>query len=209
MTQPVLPPQMRRLRRDAEGFPVPWFVQRDHGQTNYTTIDSGKLERAIAGWRCWICGERLGRRFAFPLPASNTITRLSTEPPSHRECATYAVRVCPFITPMVMAVWVTPNYRVQAGDRRTLCKVGEPVDVVWFHKGRRASRREVSDAIMAEVPGLAVLMSKDGAEALDLLKEDVHRALRWLPDEDDDADGVDHEAASPAGTAVAVTIATK
>ena len=236
-----VPLRIAALPRDARGYFIPWFVHCERGIPDFRVVGAGKVERAVAGQRCWICGDRLGRNLAFVLGPMCTINRVSAEPPAHRECANYAVQVCPFLArpkmhrqkhnmlpdavaapgimlernPGVAAVWMTREFRLRAahaGERGVLFRVGEPIDVVWWREGRRATKGEVSSAIVAGLPALADLAAKEGARAVDALKWATHQALRWLPDEDDDAAGVGEEAASPyePGTAVAeVTIVTR
>lgn len=119
-------------------MPVPWFVGRPAGRPpDLRTMDRQKLVAAVNLKRCWICGGPLGRYMAFMLGPMCVITRTVSEPPSHRDCAVYAVRVCPFlvnpdkhrrergmpegVTPMAgipilgnpgaIAVWITRSYK--------------------------------------------------------------------------------------------------
>lgn len=92
------PVRIARLARDARGYPIPHTVQmRPDGTPDFRVVDPAKWMRA-ARWRCCgICGEVLGARMAFvggPLSIEN---RLFTDLPMHRDCATYALRVCPFL----------------------------------------------------------------------------------------------------------------
>jgi hypothetical protein len=118
-------------------MPVPWFVARPkEGEADYRIMDGAKMKAAIERKLCWICGGPLGTYFAFPLGPMCVITRTTAEPPSHRDCAVYAAKVCPFLVnpnkgrrdtdlpegrrmagiaikrnPAVIAVWITHGYK--------------------------------------------------------------------------------------------------
>lgn len=92
------PARIRRLRLDHRGFPVPWFVAWINGQADHRIIDTRKLEPAIKQRLCWTCGEPLGKTFAFVIGPMCAVNRVISEPPSHRECAEYAARACPFLS---------------------------------------------------------------------------------------------------------------
>lgn len=122
---------------DARGYPVPWFVAWIDGKPDFRILDPQKLPRAIARSLCWICGQPFahGESGAFVIGPMCGINRLNSEPPSHLECAEFAVRACPFIVnprakrreanmpdavevsgimhernPGVMAVWISERY---------------------------------------------------------------------------------------------------
>lgn len=92
------PLRIATLPRDARGYPVPHTVRYDaDGVPDFRVIDPEKWFRAVKLRRCGICGETLGARVAFvggPLAMAN---RFFTDLPMHRDCAVYALRVCPFI----------------------------------------------------------------------------------------------------------------
>lgn len=95
---PELPSRMARLPVDARGFPVPWFVAWVDGVPDHRIIDKPKLARAIKHGHCWLCGEPLGRNKTFVLGPMCAVNRTVSEPPSHRACAVFAVRACPFLS---------------------------------------------------------------------------------------------------------------
>jgi hypothetical protein len=92
-----MPPRLRNLPRDARGYPVPWFVDWPNGVPDFRVVDARKYPRAVRERRCWICGDIMGRYMAFVIGPMCAINRISSEPPSHRECAEYAAQVCPFL----------------------------------------------------------------------------------------------------------------
>lgn len=96
---PPLPERMQKLPLDHRGYPVPWFVAwTDDGKPLFQVMDSAKLVRAIKQRLCWVCGEPLGRYFAFVIGPMCAINRISGEPPSHRDCAVFSATACPFLT---------------------------------------------------------------------------------------------------------------
>jgi hypothetical protein len=156
-----IPRRMRGLPRDPRGVPIPWFARRDaEGHLRVTLLDLAKWDDAFKNRRCWMCGAPLGRYYTFVLGPVQAITRTVTEPPSHRGCAEYAVRVCPFLSnpargrfdgvanpngapvnPGVFALWQTLSFEL--GDRRHTLVVGDPFRVAWRTRGRRATDAEV------------------------------------------------------------------
>jgi hypothetical protein len=130
---------------------------------------------------CWICGQPMGVYKTFVIGPMCTINCVSSEPPSHLECANYAVRACPFLcfpqrkrddtgiehlkgnvpglmierNPGVTALWTTKSYQVfnpHAGGTGTLYRIGPPTHVQWWAKGRIASRAEVNASISSGLP---------------------------------------------------------
>jgi hypothetical protein len=178
--EPV-PPRMSRLPLDHRNYPVPWFVPWVNGVAEFRAMDHRKFVQAIKERRCWICGERRGRFLTFCLGPMCTITRTTAEPPSHRECAIYAARNCPFLTrprmvrrhdafteelkdqtagvmidrnPGVVALWTTFTFELfDDGSGKTLLSVGEPARAVeWYCEGRLATREEVVASIQSGYP---------------------------------------------------------
>lgn len=93
-----IPERIAKLPRDPErAYPVPWFVAWIDGKPVFKAADGAKLATAIKFRRCWICGQPLGKWLAFVVGPMCTVNRVSAEPPMHKDCANYSVRVCPFL----------------------------------------------------------------------------------------------------------------
>jgi hypothetical protein len=93
------PPRlMEKLPIDARGYPVPWFVDWIRGEPEFRAMDIRKFKAAIKDRLCWTCGNPLFREEIFVIGPMCAINRISSEPPSHRECAEYAAKSCPFLT---------------------------------------------------------------------------------------------------------------
>jgi len=89
---------MQDLPRDKRGYPVPWFVDWVNGEPEFRAMDRRKLLRAIRERLCWVCGKQLWREMVFVIGPMCAINRVSSEPPSHRECAQFSARGCPFLS---------------------------------------------------------------------------------------------------------------
>jgi len=206
---------MARLRLDARGYPVPWFVPwRDadgnecspgEGSPDFRHVTSGRMYTAVSVGLCWICGERLGSFKSFVIGPMCAINRVTSEPPSHRDCADYAARVCPFLTrpkmgrvadvgevagfmnprnPGVALVWTTREFRLfraNAGGHGILFDVGYPEHLRWYAEGRPATRQEVIDSIEGGYPSLRALAEQDGPLAVLDLEAKKVAALALLP----------------------------
>jgi hypothetical protein len=215
---PPLPPRIARLPLDGRGFPVPWFVQwfKDGepgafgiGEPDFRVIDSRKLARAIKHPHCWVCGEQMGVHRVFLIGPMCAINRVISEPPSHRECAEFAAKACPFLAnprmrrnekdlpkgdeaagfglkrnPKAVCLWETKDYRpfrAHVGNEGILFKLGDPVRVDWYANGRLATRQEVLESIDGGYPELERMALVDGPAALKELRAHRERVLPLLP----------------------------
>jgi hypothetical protein len=98
--RPDLPPIPARMLTLAveRGFPVPWFVGRVDDHYDFRLIGAGKLAQAIQERRCWVCGGPLGGYLTSIIGCMCAINRTISEPPSHRDCAEFSAKACPFLT---------------------------------------------------------------------------------------------------------------
>ena len=87
-----LPANMRGLPLDPErGFPVPWFVPWLDGKPEFRAMDPKKILEAVAKRKCWVCGQHLAQHgMTFVIGPMCLVNRVSSEPPSHLECAQYS-----------------------------------------------------------------------------------------------------------------------
>lgn len=93
-----IPPRLARRPRDKRGYPTPWgvLIQAD-GTPDFRVVDMERWQRAVTLRRCGLCGEPLGGHLAFiggPLCERN---RVFLDLPMHRDCAEYALQVCPYL----------------------------------------------------------------------------------------------------------------
>jgi hypothetical protein len=197
-----LPDRLRRLPISDKGFPVPWFVQWIDGKPDFRVMDADKWARAVRLDLCWLCGQTLGRFKCFVAGPMCAINRTSAEPPSHRDCAEYALRACPFLTkpkmrrneqdlpadhvepggimlernPGCSLLWITHDYRVFKTGGGPLIKMGDPVELVAYAEGRRATQDELNASITSGLPLLAKEAAYDGEAGVRALADAVERA---------------------------------
>jgi len=196
---PPLPAKMAPLPIDERGYPVPYFVAWIDGKPDHRIADPRALKACIELGRCWICGQTLGRFKAYCVGPMCAITRTISEPPQHLECATFAATACPFLTrpqakrretmlpealkepagvmikrnPGAVAVWVSLGFHVFDHTNGPLFDLGEPVQVLWFCEGRRATRAEVEASIDSGLPILTEQAKAQGHDALMDLAERI------------------------------------
>lgn len=206
-----LPIRMMDLPLDERGYPVPWFVAFLNGKPEFRVMDPEKWKRAVTEKRCWICGQKLGAYLCFVLGPMCGITRTSSEPPCHRECARWAARFCPFLArphmtrrgqeemkamgaeplggfaidrnPGVALLWYARSYNVFRPDEGGgfLIHVGEPVEWEWWCEGRKAFRHEAEESVRTGIPLL-----EEVARQQDGAMEDLQRRIaefqQYLPE---------------------------
>jgi hypothetical protein len=217
-----LPHRMRGLHCDHRGFIVPFFVawiregkavNPGYGTPDFRVVDPAAFSACVKHGLCWLCGQPMGRHKAFVLGPMCVITRTNSEPPSHRDCAEYAMKVCPFLSrpkmrrnetdfdvpgtvpapgehsdanPGIMALWMTDGatmYRAETGRPGWLFTVNDPSEVTWWRESRLATRAEVEEGLAKAMPALEASAARQGREAQLELERCSARALAYLPPE--------------------------
>jgi hypothetical protein len=217
---PPLPYRVARLPLDHRGFPVPWFVQwfADDGKPSepgvgtpdFRVVDTRKMVAAVKQRRCWICGDTMGVHLAFLIGPMCAVNRVTSEPPSHRQCAIFAAKACPFLSrprmrrnekdlpeqhqqaagfhldrnPGAACVWITKSYRrfkVYDGAPGVLFGIGPPEQTLWFTEGRNATRAEILASIESGLPVLQDIARKEGTAAVNALNAQCKSALKLIP----------------------------
>jgi len=205
--------RLAQLALDERGYPVPWFVawvDRDGRRVpDFRVVDGRKFVQAVKERRCWVCGQELGKWLAFPIGPMCAITRSTSEPPCHLECALWSVRNCPFLVnpsrvrdehelppdtehapgyglsrnPGVVCVWLTRTFdvfRVPEGNRGVLITIGDPEQVTWWREGRRATPEEIETSLSGGFPALMEMAKTQGPFAIEELGRQYKRAeLLW------------------------------
>ena len=206
---PELPRRMSHLPLDERGYPIPWFVWIKDGVPDFRVIRPGGVQEALRWEKCWLCGGKRGRFGAFVIGPMCIVNRLSSEPPSHRECAEFAVKACPFLVrpgarrreanlpeeradapgnmllhnPGVAACWVSDAWAPVRAERGLLIKIGpHPVDLSFWREGRHATRQEIVDSIDAGFPKLLEIAEKEGPESVAAIMKSREAAMNLLPD---------------------------
>jgi hypothetical protein len=205
---PLPPPRIARLPLDERGYPVPWFVGYVDDKPDFRLIGEGKIGDAIRFERCWLCGQRMGRNAAFVAGPMCAVNRTSAEPPSHWECADYAVRACPFLTmpkmerregglpahakdpagvmlrrnPGAILIWLSRTWKpFRPPDGGVLFDIGDPVGVHWFVEGRPATRAEVEASLESGLPALMEMAQEEGARAVAELERRIAEVRQLVP----------------------------
>jgi hypothetical protein len=202
-----MPARFLRLPVDSRGFPVPKFVAWVDGKPDLRAVDARWFNRAVSSRLCWLCGEPLGRHMAFVIGSMCAINRTTSEPPSHLECARFAVKACPFLTqpqrprnphdlpeqteqpagihfdrnPGVSLIWVTEHYSPFKVGNGVLIKLGEPNKLEWYSHGREATREEIMASIDSGIPKLRELAEKEGPDAIKEFEKELERGLALVP----------------------------
>lgn len=187
---------------DARGYRVPWFVAWLDGQADFRIVGPGKFKQAIQQDLCWACGGKLGAHKAFVIGPMCGINRTSAEPPCHLECAEYSATHCPFlINPAavrretkrpegtknpagimikrnlgVTLIWVTKSYELFRADGGYLIEIGEPKRLIWYAKGRPATREEVYESIESGCHVLREVAEKESKDAL----QEYEKRKQWI-----------------------------
>lgn len=214
-----MPPRIAKLAVSPAGFPVPWFVQwfdedkqpclYGRGTPDFRVLDRMKFRAAINQRRCWVCGEPLGQYLIFLIGPMCAVNRVTSEPPSHRDCALYSAAACPFLSrprarrnekdlpehseapgfhldhnPGAMVLWTTRSYKpfdAQLGGAGVLINVGPPEKAEWFAEGRPATKVEVLAAMGKGLPELRRVAEQESPDAVAELERMVVAALQLLP----------------------------
>src|SRR3982751_3408771 len=188
----IIPDKMRKRPLDARGYPVPWFVQWIDGKPDFRVMDTRKYQLALDKRRCWLCGQPIGKYATFVAGLMCIVTRTSADPPSHIECAKFAVKGCPFLTiptaqyreaklpegahaspgavmdnPEVSALWITAEWQpitVMGDDGRpsTLVLFGDAKSVTYWKQGREATGVEVWETFWRRLTILQKVAGQDG-----------------------------------------------
>ena len=104
----TMPDSIKQLPISPLGWPVPWFVtwfdregepcEDREGIPDFRVINPAKMVTAVKKNRCWVCGQTKSAVFhAFVIGPMCAINKIISEPSSHKNCAIYAARVCPFL----------------------------------------------------------------------------------------------------------------
>jgi ribosomal protein S14 len=213
---PTIPPRLLSLPVQ-NGYPVPWFAAKiDEHHYDLRLADADKFRLAIKKNLCWVCGQPLGVYKAFAISPMCAINRTIAEPPSHRDCAEWSAKACPFLNqrknerregnypdelqlskpagemirrqPGTVGIWITKQYTIFADPNGSglLFRLRDPCEVLWLREGRVATREEVMHSIETGYQLLLDLAQKDGSGAVQQLEQKRQAVLYLLPKGDSD-----------------------
>jgi hypothetical protein len=208
---PERPKRIACLPLNERGYPIPWFVAMIDGKADFRVVGAGRREEAVRYKRCWICGDILGAYKAFVIGPMCAVNRITSEPPSHQDCAEYAAIACPFLVnptqqrrpyalptgthspggialdrnPGVTLIWTTNTFRLFGAAGGWLIEIGNPTGMKWFREGRVATRAEILDSIDTGLPALREACDAEKPnmrdEAHAALDKQLARALELVP----------------------------
>lgn len=204
----AVPDRMRNLPRDKHDRVVPWFVAFIDGVPDFRVIRAGGIQDALQFNTCWLCGKPNGKYAAFVIGPMCAVNRVSSEPPSHRDCAIYAARACPFLAnpnmtrrekhlpedvvdpagvsirrnPGVALVWVTRGwYMFRDPKGLPLFDIGKPDQTYWYAHGRDATHDEVVESVDSGMPTLRQAAAEGGPLAAIELEAQYGDAMKLVP----------------------------
>ncbi|GBR23436.1 hypothetical protein [Komagataeibacter nataicola] len=162
-----IPTRCLGLPRLSNGMPIPKFASWKNGVADLTTMNAEYARHAMQFKTCWICGQKLGRHCAFVGGPKSAHAGVYSDFPMHRECAEFAVQVCPFIVygsnyrknptlntddmarmvdndnPVIFCVSVASRYRYEPSAG---VFVIHPDEQLWFLHGKPATPEQIADA---------------------------------------------------------------
>ncbi|MBX3397520.1 MAG: hypothetical protein KF873_02155 [Gemmataceae bacterium] len=208
---PPLPARMAHLPLDDRGYPLPWFVAKVNGKPDPRVMDARKRILAIATGCCWVCGRGIAPdRAVFVIGPMCLVNRVSAEPPSHRECAEYSVRACPFLSrphakrrendlpgtladgpgfaiarnPGVSVLYETTGSEVVPDGRGdVLLRLFAPTSLSFWREGRTATREEILSSIESGLPLLESQCDDCDGNRIEDLRRAYAQAVALLPAE--------------------------
>ena len=201
-----MPLNMLSLPVDERGYPIPWFVATlVDGSRDFRVMDARKRERAHLDRVCWVCGSRLGANFTFVVGPMCAINSVSAEPPSHKGCAEWSVRNCPFLVrphmvrrandlpeeyaevpgmiprnPGVTLAWTARSYKLAPQGDNYVFVMGKPTEVSWWREGRAATHEEARESMESGLPKFIEACKGDG-RLLEQVQRDYERACQLMP----------------------------
>lgn len=195
-----IPHRMLKLRRLPSGMPIPRFATWDEGKPNLTVMDMDFANRAIPHRLCWICAERLGRNVAFVGGPKSELSGYFTEPPFHRDCAEFAMHVCPYIlqgyhqranplekddernlscdpnNPGIFAMVISDSYHFIPSEA---CFSVKKKEVIWYKHGRLATDKEVEDSKRAAKKWVDEKLEKQAQELQAHREKSQQKDIIW------------------------------
>lgn len=141
ITDVEIPQKLSGRPKDRRGYPIPWTVLIDeNGNPHFAINDEFRRHRAISEKRCPLCGGSLGSYMWFAGGPKSAFDPRGAyyDPPMHRECCHYALRVCPYLA--------LPSYAGRI-DEKSLAAKGSKINAGLFDPTQDAARPEVFVAL--------------------------------------------------------------
>lgn len=190
-----IPRAMQALRRDPRGYPIPFVVQwdRDEERAFFTINDSQKTAYALMYDLCHICGGKLHRGKWFVGGPQSAFHRhgVYIDGPMHRECAHYAMQVCPWLA--------APKYARRLDDAQVDWDKMDPAIITPQDNTMIPDRPDVF--VMAGTTGKVNIRHERGTRYLDPVRRwwQVEYWQQGVPLTKEQALGIWKEAGTPMG----------
>ena len=206
VTLPEPPARVARLPKDERGYPVPAFIEWIDGKPDFRYARAEFRQRAFERGLCWVCGEPMGVHRVYAIGPMCVVNRVTSEPASHRDCAEYSVKACPFLVrprmrriplkedeprnaaglmlernPGCTCLYETSEAKPFDAGNGWLIRLGKPNRVDWWAEGRQATRQEIMDSINSGYPLLMDMAMQESVEAVDELARMRFDAIKLLP----------------------------
>lgn len=177
---PEMPIRIAALSLDKRGYPIPFFASMIDGEPDFRMANAEAWRLCVTHKLCWICGQPLGRHKTFAVGPMCVVNKTSSEPPSHLDCALWAVKACPFMNnpratrredelteankknvagemiernPGVTCIWTTTHWtKFSDGRGGFLFDIGAPESCSWWREARPATRAEVLASLESGLP---------------------------------------------------------
>lgn len=116
----VLPERVALRPRDERGYPILFTTPVIDGKPDFFTIGTAMVAQCHAEGLCGICGQVISHHgdgetdckpyYFIGGPYSTEVSGVFNDPPMHKDCAEFAMRVCPW---MIMHNYKRPKEYVQ------------------------------------------------------------------------------------------------
>ncbi|GLH30150.1 hypothetical protein WSS15_28000 [Acetobacter pasteurianus] len=168
-----IPSRMLNLRRLNSGLPIPKFATWEGDKPNLTVMNRDFFGTALRNKLCWICGQKMGRFASFVGGPKSTASKCFVEPPMHRDCAEFAMQVCPYLVtgnnerknkltpleekqhrsagtdpdnPIIFGMSISNDWHFISGENCFFLK--NVAEVIWWKHGKLASSKEAEKAVL-------------------------------------------------------------
>lgn len=91
-------PERMKDRPRYRGLPIPYTAYCVNGEPDFRTVNAQRIADCMENRKCGLCGQRLGLKMYFFGGELCNKNRMFLDPPMHRECIDFAVKVCPYIS---------------------------------------------------------------------------------------------------------------
>lgn len=155
------PTAIAALEKDGRGYPIPAFATRyPDGRADFKIVDPEAWTLSVTKRRCGICGGKISGLFAFVGGPLSTKNRSYLDAGMHKDCAEYALKVCPFMAapkfaydrsiegmpelhterPEKFGLSMTSSYQPeQLRSGAVVLRIAPPVSLTWWKFGEKVS----------------------------------------------------------------------